>query len=161
MIKNLHVKFIAWWVSVLLLLTGAFWAGYFGLLTKVWHADETYLTSIIIAIFIATNVYLGVTAYNAGDSRLISSGWFKKRLQTVWFASEQLMALGMLGTVIGLIMMLANNFVGNSAEAAMQQMLAGMWKSMGLALYTNAVGLLCSISLKAQVYFVGYGIDES
>lgn len=158
---RVHAKFIAWWVSVLLIATGVFWAGYFGLVEKVWEADETYITTIIAMAFVVSNFYLGVAAFWADYPRVVSESWFKDRLQTTWFVSEQLMALGMLGTVIGLIMMLANNFVGNSGDTAMQAMLASMWKSMGLALYTNAVGLLCSIALKIQVYIVGYGVDES
>lgn len=158
---RLNTKFTAWWVSILLLATGVFWAGYFGLLEKIWISDETYITSIISVVFIVTNFYLGVAAFWADDAASTRKPWFRDRLQTVWFVSEQLMALGMLGTVIGLIMMLANNFIGDAGGTAMQSMLANMWKSMGLALYTNAVGLVCSISLKAQVYVVGYGLDES
>lgn len=157
---KVHSKFIAWWVSVLMIATGVFWAGYFGLVHTIWEADETYITSIIAIIFVLSNLYLGIAAFWADDPFVASEDWFKNRMQTLWFLSEQIMALGMLGTVIGLIMMLANNFVG-SGDAAMQTMLAGMWKSMGLALYTNAVGLLCSIALKVQVYIVGYGADES
>lgn len=156
---RVHAKFIAWWVSVLLMATGVFWASYFGLIQAMWIADETYITSLIAAIFVVTNVYLGIAAYWAGYPIVTYEDWFRNRLQTTWFISEQLMALGMLGTVIGLIMMLANNFV--AGDAGMQNMLAGMWKSMGLALYTNAVGLVCSIVLKIQVYVVGYGVDES
>lgn len=154
-----HTKFIAWWVSVLLMATGIFWAGYFGLIQAMWHADETYITSIIAAAFVVMNMYLGIAAYWADYPAVTYENWFRNRLQTTWFVSEQLMALGMLGTVIGLILMLANNFVGGAAD--MQGMLGGMWKSMGLALYTNAVGLVCSIVLKVQVYVVGYGVDES
>lgn len=156
---RVHTKFIAWWVSILLLATGVFWAGYFGLIQAMWEADETYITSIIAVAFVVTNIYLGIAAYWAGYPAVTYEGWFRNRLQTTWFVSEQLMALGMLGTVIGLIMMLANNFVGGAGD--MQNMLGGMWKSMGLALYTNAVGLVCSIVLKVQVYVVGYGVDES
>lgn len=158
---RVHAKFIAWWVSILLVATGVFWSGYFGLIEKIWIADETYITSIIALSFVLTNVYLGIAAFWADDPFVTSEDWFRDRMQTVWFVSEQLMALGMLGTVIGLIMMLANNFVGDAGGTAMQSMLAAMWKSMGLALYTNAVGLVCSIMLKIQVYIVGYGTNES
>lgn len=157
---RVHAKFIAWWVSVLLVATAVFWAGYFGLVEKIWLSDETYITSLIAVVFVLSNIYLGIAAFWADDPFVASEDWFQGRMQTLWFISEQLMALGMLGTVIGLIMMLANNFVGNAGDAAMQSMLAAMWKSMGLALYTNAVGLICSIMLKVQVYIVGYGTNE-
>lgn len=156
-----YKKFMAWWVSVLLIATGIFWAYFFGLVHTVWTADETYITSLIALIFVACNVKLGTIAYQIGDPDYWDTETFKKRLETLWFMSEQLMALGMMGTVIGLIMMLSTTSVGSIDAGSMQSVLSGMWKSMGLALYTNAVGLACSILLKLQVYYVGYGSDET
>ena len=152
-----HAKFAAWWVSVLLIATGIFWAGYFGLIEKVWEADETMITSLIAILFVGCNVFLGAVSFDADRSPFLSNT--KKRLESVWFMSEQVMALGMLGTVIGLIMMLATGFVGVGGD--MQALLSKMWAAMGLALYTNAVGLICSIVLKIQVYVIGYGLDET
>ena len=152
---------MAWWVSVLLIGTGVFWAYFFGLVHTVWVADETYITSLIAAIFVACNVKLGIMAYQIDSPDYWDMDTIKKRLETMWFMSEQMMALGMLGTVIGLIMMLSTTTVGSIDGGSMQGILAGMWKSMGLALYTNAVGLICSIVLKLQVYYVGNGLDET
>lgn len=157
-----YSKFLAWWVSILLLATGVFWAGYFGFIYEIWVSDITYITSIIAAVFILINAFLGWISFKVRDPDYVDSNreLVKNRLETVWFTSEQIMALGMLGTVIGLIHMLAANFIGANGDANMQMLLGDMWKAMGLALYTNAVGLICSIALKVQVYIVGYGLDE-
>jgi hypothetical protein len=160
-----HTKFAAWWVSVLLTVTGVFWAAYFGMVQKIWEVDETMITSIIVIVFVACNIILGVVARQVDRpfvvSRSVLQEKIKSRLQTVWFASEQIMALGMLGTVIGLVLMLTSNSVGGMSQGSMQSALGDMWTHMGLALYTNAVGLVCSIVLKVQVYLVGYGVDET
>ena len=156
-----HTKLMAWWVSVLLIGTGIFWAYFFGFIDRVWEADETMITSLIAVIFAACNVQLGIVAYQIGKAQHLYDENVKKKLETLWFMSEQIMALGMLGTVIGLILMLSTTSVGAVTDANMQGMLGNMWKAMGLALYTNAVGLVCSIVLKIQVYFVGYGLDET
>jgi hypothetical protein len=156
-----YKKFMAWWVSVLLIGTGIFWAYFFGLVDTVLEADETYITSLIAAIFVVCNLKLGAIAYHIDSPDYWDMEQLKKKLETQWFMSEQMMALGMLGTVIGLIMMLSTTTVGSIDAGSMQGILSGMWKSMGLALYTNAVGLICSILLKLQVYYVGYGIDET
>jgi len=157
-----YSKFIAWWVSILLIATGLFWAGYFGLVQKVWETDVTMITTLIALIFIVVNLPLGWASYKLSDPsyKVLHRGKLDRLLDTCWFTSEQLMALGMLGTVIGLIHMLAANFIGVGGDG-MQGMLSEMWKAMGLALYTNAVGLICSIVLKVQVYFIGHGIDEA
>jgi hypothetical protein len=156
-----YKKFMAWWASVLLIGTGVFWAYFFGLVHTVWIADETYITSLIAVIFVVCNLKLGSIAYHIDSPNYWDMDQLKKKLETLWFMSEQMMALGMLGTVIGLIMMLSTTTVGSIDSGSMQGILSGMWKSMGLALYTNAVGLICSILLKLQVYYVGHGIDET
>jgi len=160
MIKS-YSKFIAWWVSVLLILTGIFWANYFGFVYKIWESDVTMITSLISIVFVLTNIPLGWLSYNLSNSSYKQNPNTAKILDMCWFVSEQLMALGMLGTVIGLIHMLAANFIGINNDAGMQTLLSDMWKSMGLALYTNAVGLIFSIVLKVQVYFIGQGLDET
>ena len=150
-------KFYTWWVSVLLIATGAFWAHYFGVIQTIVSTDVTYITSIIAAVFVICNLSLGYYSYKLSDP-WYSRERLSKLLDMNWFMSEQMMALGMLGTVIGLIHMLATNFVTDTS--AMQGMLSEMWKAMGLALYTNAVGIVASIILKLQVYFLSYGEND-
>lgn len=153
-----YKRFIFWWVSILLVATSIFWSTYFGLVHTIWESDTTRITSVILALFTITNLALGWLAWKASDPIFMSTN--RKILEKItdysWFMSEMLMALGMFGTVIGLIHMLEANTVSNAQDAsAVQGMLGGMWKAMGLALYTNAVGLLFSIILKFQVYFIG------
>jgi hypothetical protein len=147
-------KFYVWWISVLLICTGVFWANHLGIVQTIIETDITYITSIIAGIFVAANVSLGYYAYHANDPY-----YPQDKLATIvdmnWFLSEMLMALGMLGTVIGLIHMLSNGFGADPSQ--MQSLLSSMWQSMGLALYTNAVGLAASILLKLQVYYLSYG----
>lgn len=155
---GVHKRLILWWVSVLMVSTFVFWAYYFGLVHTVWVSDPTKITSIIVAVFTVTNLVLGWLAFKASDPFFVSTR--RKTLEKItdycWFISEQLMALGMLGTVIGLIHMLQNNAISNLHDMKnVQSMLGSMWSAMGLALYTNAVGLTFSIILKLQVYFIG------
>lgn len=156
---GVHKRFILWWVSVLLVSTFVFWAYYFGLINTIWVSDTTKITSIIAVLFTITNLVLGWLAYKASDPFFVSTRrpLLEKITDYCWFISEQIMALGMLGTVIGLIHMLEGNVIGSNLNdmSNVQKMLGSMWSAMGLALYTNAVGLLFSIILKMQVYFIG------
>lgn len=155
---GVYKRFIFWWVSVLLVATSLFWANYFGVVKTIWDSDITYITTIILSLFTITNLALGWLAWKASDPFFMSANRniLEKITDYSWFMSEMLMALGMFGTVVGLIHMLQINTISNAQDGtAIQGMLSGMWKAMGLALYTNAVGLLFSIVLKFQVYFVG------
>ena len=138
----------------MLMATSFFWTFNVGIIEKIWVTDVTMLTSVISLIFVAANILLGYVAYNHDKPGM------KPRLtratDTIWFTSEILMALGMLGTVIGLIAMLGANVVSSNAQnmSGIQALLGNMWLHMGLALYTNAVGIICSIILKVQVHFI-------
>lgn len=131
-----------------------------GFIAKIWHTDITMLSSVIAFTFIVANFKLGWISYHL-DSESASNKQLVKETNTVWFLSEIVMAIGMLGTVIGLIHMLAANFVGDTANTdALQGILGNMWQSMGLALYVNAVGLLASIVLKLQVHFIAGDLGD-
>ena len=161
MAKNIFKKkFYLWWLSVLLIATASFWATYLGFTTKVWVTDVTMLTSVITALFVFANAKLAWVSYHM-DSGQESKKQLEKETETLWFISEILMAIGMLGTVLGLIHMLSVSFVGASVANtdSLQGILGHMWESMGLALYTNAVGLLASIALKLQVHFIVGDLD--
>lgn len=138
----------------MLIATSFYWTFQAGIVEKIWMTDVTMLTSVISLIFVAANVLLGYIAYN--NDSYPPKPRVARATDTVWFISEILMALGMLGTVIGLIAMLGANVVGSSAQdmSGIQSLLGNMWLHMGLALYTNAVGIICSIILKVQVHFI-------
>lgn len=131
-----------------------------GFVSKIWYTDITMLSSVIALAFVGANVKLGWISYHL-DSSIVPKDKLVKETNTVWFLSEILMAVGMLGTVIGLIHMLAANVVGDIANTnALQGTLGNMWSSMGLALYVNAVGLVTSIILKLQVHFIAGDLDN-
>lgn len=163
MAKNIFKrKFYMWWLSVLLTATTLFWAYYMGFISKIWNTDITMLSSAIALVFVYANAKLAWISYHLDTNY---TKVFKEKLvketNTVWFLSEIVMAIGMLGTVIGLIHMLAANFVSDASNTnALQGILSSMWGSMGLALYVNAVGLVASIVLKLQVHFIAGDLDN-
>lgn len=144
----------------MLIATSFFWAFNIGIVEKIWETDVTMLTSVISLIFVLSNILLGYIAYNYDKDHLKAK--LIRATDTIWFISEILMALGMLGTVIGLIAMLGANVVGNGLQNmnGIQTLLGNMWLHMGLALYTNAVGIICSIILKVQVHFIAGDVDD-
>ena len=157
----MNSKFYAWWVTILLMGTGVFWTYYFGLLTQIYQNDITYITSLIAVIFVAMTSMVGYYTYKLSDAYFPREK-ISKFVNDAWFVSEQLMALGMFGTVIGLIHMLSVNFhdlmdSNNSINA-----IGTMFGGLGVALYTNAVGLVTSIILKFQThYLLGKAVEDS
>lgn len=117
----------------------------FGFVDALLTKDKTYLSFVIITIFIFSSFYAGWLTW---QQQTTGSG-----IKFLWFVTELLLAIGMIGTVIGFILMLGNSFETlnitdtGSVKTALQDMALGM----STALYTTLVGLICSQTLKVQL----------
>lgn len=78
-----------------------------------------------------------------------------------WFATDIMLKLGLLGTIIGFIMMLGS--VANVKDfdvSTMQKILQLMSSGMGTALYTTMAGLTSSMLAAAQYYMLDRSADR-
>ena len=81
--------------------------------------------------------------------------------ETGWFLADLMVRLGLLGTVIGFIFMLAS--VGNLSGVdiqTLQQLLANMTTGMRIALYTTLTGLGAGILLGFQYRLLDLGAER-
>ena len=78
-----------------------------------------------------------------------------------WFVADVLLSLGLLGTVIGFIAMLApiGQLEGNDPEAV-KAALSAMSGGMAIALYTTLTGLIGAVWLKVQGFLLDSGADD-
>lgn len=145
--------FYIWWITNLIVATGVFWAYYHGIVQKIWVDDVTMITTALAVLYIITTGLIGVIAY--------TKDYGSKLVDACWFLSEQMLALGMLGTVIGFIYLLSSGITSASVTdpTSLATLLANMSVGLGIALYTNAVGILASLISKTLLYVVTY--DES
>lgn len=149
-IKPLYI----WWITNLLVLSGTFWAWYAGIISKIWHDDVTMITSALALMYVITTIFIGYIAY--------TKDYTNKLVDACWFLSEQMLALGMLGTVIGFIYLLSSGITSASVNdpSSLATLLANMSVGLGIALYTNAVGILSSFITKSLLYVVIYEHEE-
>ncbi len=78
-----------------------------------------------------------------------------------WFATDIMLKLGLLGTIVGFIMMLGS--VSNVTDfdvTTMQKILQLMSSGMGTALYTTMAGLVCSMLAATQYYMLDRSADN-
>jgi hypothetical protein len=126
-----------------------------GLFAALWFADVSGLSFVILAIFIILTMFVGVLT-----SRLTSNApgsiIYDENISYVkgcWYGTELLMALGMMGTLIGFSIMLGPALIGLDpsnlvlAKAAIFKMGAGM----STAVLTTLVGLITSQLVKLQL----------
>jgi flagellar motor component MotA len=146
--------FYIWWITNLLVATGIFWAWNKGIVTEIWHDDVTMITSGIALMYVITTLLIGYIAY--------TKDFTNKIVDACWFLSEQMLALGMLGTVIGFIYLLTSGITTASVTdpASLASLLANMSVGLGIALYTNATGIVSSLVTKLLLYAVTYEHEE-
>lgn len=151
---KLFKPFYIWWVTNLAVASGVFWAWYHGIISKIWHDDVTMITTALAVLYVITTLLIGYVAY--------TKDFKSKIVDACWFLSEQMLALGMLGTVVGFIYLLTSGITSASVTdpASLAALLANMSVGLGIALYTNATGILSSLITKALLYAVTYDDEE-
>jgi hypothetical protein len=146
LVKPLYI----WWITNLAVATGVFWAWHNGIIAKIWYDDVTMITSILAILYLITTALIGYVAY--------TKDYANKIVDACWFLSEQMLAIGMLGTVVGFIYLLSSGITSASVTdpTSLATLLANMSVGLGIALYTNAVGILASLITKGLLYAVTY-----
>lgn len=136
---------LRWWLIFCLSLLAGGIAVYFNLHIKLYDGDQTKLSFLILSVFILTSGWVGwCTKHSEYKFQNIDVGWF---------VAEACLALGMIGTVTGFLLMLSGAFanIDLANTATIQTALSNMALGMSTALYTTLVGLICSLTLKIQL----------
>lgn len=147
-----------------LILLGVIFFGAFvlhrnGLLSLLLKGDKSYLSYVTLALWlVATLRWLWllqwcqhVTYPSTPANRSILEAQMVRWLNHGWFASDLCLKLGLLGTIVGFIFMLApirdlSAFDPTNLQNALKDMSGGM----AVALYTTLAGLTCHILLRLQ-----------
>jgi len=133
---------LRWWLIFCLSILAGGIAIYFDIHKELYNADQTKLSFLILTIFVLTSLWIGwVTKM---QDRTVEIGWF---------IAEACLALGMIGTVTGFLLMLNGAFaeIDLSNPTTIQTSLTKMALGMSTALYTTLTGLICSLALKIQL----------
>ena len=147
---------LKWWLIFCLQLLVFFIFVYFDGITTLWNVDLTRLSYAIIVIWLLTSIFIGRWHTN------ISLKITDNELNIGFFLSEVCLALGMLGTVVGFLIMLGTTFTEMDVTnvITLQNAIAKMAKGMSTALYTTLIGLVCSLFLKFQMVNLEYRVNN-
>ena len=148
---------LKWWLIFCLTLLGLCTCVYFNVHKDLYSDDVTRLSFLIIYIFICTSVWIGTKTYKVGIQQD-----YDQKSDVGWFVSESCLALGMVGTVTGFLIMLGTAFenVDVSNAATLQQALSDMAIGMSTALWTTLVGLVSSLIIKVQLVNLEVALNE-
>ena len=148
---------LKWWLIFCLTLVGMCTCVYFNIHKELYAADVTRLSFLIISIFTCTSIWIGMKTYKVGIQQD-----YNQQSNVGWFISESCLALGMVGTVTGFLIMLGTAFENVDVSNAMtlQRALSDMATGMSTALWTTLVGLVCSLIIKVQLVNLEVALNE-
>lgn len=140
---------LKWWTIFVAIVAGLIAAWFLGYVDYVLANDVTRLSVAILALFMGASCWTGVLAARKPSENQVMPNF-------LWFASDACMSLGMMGTTVGLLIVLTSNFnsVDASNVAAMSSLMAVIASGMGTALTTTFVGLGASLLLKFQLVVI-------
>ena len=143
------VKSLMWWLVVCLTSLFTYIVYDFGLLIPFYVRDVTMLTYLITTIFIGTTISIGYK--NATPER--AQPGQRRNYTNEWFISDAVLTLGMIGTIVGFIIMLAGTF--NTLQVtdadSVRLLISSMSKGLYTALNTTLAGLISSVIIKTQL----------
>jgi hypothetical protein len=148
---------LKWWLIFCLIVLGIGTCFYFDVHKSLHESDITRLSYLIISIFLCTSIWIGTKTYKVG---ILQD--YEQKSDVGWFISESCLALGMVGTVTGFLIMLGTAFANVDVTNAvtLQQALSDMAIGMSTALWTTLVGLVCSLIIKVQLVNLEVALNE-
>ena len=155
--------FTKWFLLNAVVLTAVFFAQTKGAITLMVSNDVSYLTIVIMSLYVVMSALVGKLCYLADrvDGNTIKEveerGKISKRAEIGWFAAEHFFSLGLLGTVFGLCVATATNL---NAEAQVTDIVAGLKEGLHTAFYTTICGIVFSLPLQAQLMILKFKIED-
>ena len=139
-------SFLLWWIQIVTVSFAAILILTYGWFEKLYDSDQTKISFIIITIFIAASIATGFLSFR-------SENVYKKISNYIWFASETMVTLGLIGTVAGFLLMLSSAFdnLDVSNVENVQKVISNMALGMSTALCTTLSGLIGSVLTKIQM----------
>ena len=138
--------FLLWWIQIVTVSFAAILIFTYGWFEKLYDSDQTKISFIILTIFIAASIATGFLSFR-------SEYVYKKISNYIWFASETMVTLGLIGTVAGFLLMLSSAFdnLDVSNVENVQKVISNMALGMSTALCTTLSGLIGSVLTKIQM----------
>jgi putative copper export protein len=140
-----------------LIVTSIFYAETQGALSLIINNDASYLSILIMALYICTSGFLGVISYRADVANKEQRRKLLDRLDGAHFVAEHLISLGLLGTVIGLAMATNSSLVEG---AVIDQIVSGLKTGLSVAFYSTMTGLVTSMLLQLQLLILTRELKE-
>jgi hypothetical protein len=132
-----------------------------GLVGVLLEGDKSRLSWLILDIWLGMSARWLFLLRRIESTDAIAEDDMVRWLNHGWFAADSVLKIGLLGTIIGFILMLAPIGELTSFDASsLQSALAAMSAGMAVALYTTLTGLIANIILRFQFQFLADAMQK-
>ena len=155
--------FTKWFLVNGVFLTALFFAETKGGISLMIKNDVSYLTIVIMTLYVAVSMLVGRLCYLAdkagGDTigEIDTRGRLLRRADVGWFAAEHFFSLGLLGTVFGLCVATSTSL---NEGTEVSDIVAGLKTGLNTAFYTTICGIIFSLPLQAQLMILKFELEE-
>ena len=159
--KNM-TTFLKWFLFNAVVVTTVILAETQGAITTMIKNDVSYLTIVIMLLYVIVSALVGKLCYLA-DKTSNSIGGIDDRAKLLkrsdigWFAAEHFFSLGLLGTIIGLIFATKGNL---ASSLPVGEIVAGLKEGLNTAFYTTVCGIVFSLPLQIQLMILKFKLEE-
>jgi hypothetical protein len=155
-----NIAFWKWWSIIISICTLFAIADTFANVSSyLIELDTTHLSIFIIVIFMMTSLVMGYFSYLV---QFTNTKITDKGLNPLWYASDTVLGIGMIGTLIGFLMVLITTFGSIDTPSALEikRIISELAHGMGIALITTLTGLISSILIKLQLVILESDNEE-
>jgi hypothetical protein len=154
------ISFLRWWALICSMAAGLFLLNENGLFfSYLVSVDHSRLTFVNLGIFSIATVFVGWLH----KKLLVDADQAQVRfLKPCWFASDALMAVGMVGTLVGFMMMFSTNMahLDVSNIESVKGVVVQLTKGFSTSVVTTLVGISLSTLLKLQLVNLELGMEK-
>jgi hypothetical protein len=149
--------FTKWFLLTAVTGTGLYFAEAKGALTLIIENDRSYLSLLIMVLFVIMTLRVGQLSFRAGKAQKDEKRSLDNKAQLGWFTAEHFFSFGLLGTIIGLVLA-----TGGSLDGAkpVSEIVAGLKAGLNTAFYTTICGIVFSILLQLQLLILKDGLKK-
>ena len=149
--------FWKWWTTIVVCVVIASIGEYFITISNyLFVQDSTKISLVILTILSVCSIWIG---YNAYQLQFKNKEIKQKSMEPIWFASDAVLSIGMVGTLVGFLIVLTTTFtnISDYTPEELKSIIGTLASGMGIALITSLTGLLSSIILKFQLVLLDAG----
>jgi len=168
MIKEFISKWavaLRWWLQFTIINVLMVVLYMIGIVDKFNDVDFTKISFLIFVLFYIFTLRNGWISYKISKKQYLNHvdiDTYSNNLEPGLFISRLLFQLGLIGTVIGMSVMLDTSLatISISNFTSMQSAISQMSSGMATALYTTIAGLICGNVLRIQLFDISHHLNK-